>query len=79
MAAMFVRFAEYYQITLDETASVKFDDASSISSWAASDVNTAVKAGLFIGENGKFQPRRTATRAEAAQVFMRFATMYIDK
>jgi len=77
MAALFIRFAQYANLTLKTDADVSFADADSISGWAADDVNAAVAAGLFVGDNGNFYPQRTATRAEAAQVFMTFSELYV--
>ena len=47
--------------------SAHFADSESISPWAAEYVSTAAALGLINGdENGNFNPRKTATRAETA-------------
>lgn len=50
----------------------RFSDASSISNYAKSAMNWAVSEGIMAGSGGKLNPRGTATRAEAAQMFKNY-------
>lgn len=53
-----------------------FNDETTVSSWAHSEVNTASSVGWMNGyEDKTFRPNQNATRAEAAQVVFR----YLDK
>ena len=53
----------------------KFQDASTVSSWAAEAMAWAVQNGLISGkDNGSLAPQDTATRAELAQIMMQFVT-----
>ena len=48
-------------------------DAGSVSSWAQQAMSWAVYIGLIEGdENGAVTPAATATRAQAAAIFMRY-------
>lgn len=71
------RYIEYRGLTLEESSSVTFNDASSISSWALGDVNAMQSYGIVQGEADgsgySFRPRNYATRAEVATMFMRLA------
>ena len=59
---------------LDRKASVDFKDASDISSWAKDSVQKCVSYGLVQGfPDGKFYPKRNATRAEVAVMIYRLA------
>ena len=50
-----------------------FVDTESISAWAKKAVTWAVGEGLISGKgNGNLAPLATASRAEAAQIFMNF-------
>ena len=50
-----------------------FPDGDSVSSWAREGMSWITGAGLLLGdENNRLQPAGTATRAEAAQLLMRF-------
>lgn len=61
----------------DSGASVSFSDQGEISSWAASGVAAMQRAGVVVGEaygsGWRFRPGSSATRAEAATIFRRFA------
>ncbi|MEW4429619.1 S-layer homology domain-containing protein [Paenibacillus pabuli] len=50
---------------------LSFNDASSISPWAAESVKQAVELGLLKGENGQFAPKRPTTRQEMAVIALR--------
>ena len=72
-------YASYAGITLrDDGSSATFTDAGSISSWAASGVSAMQKAGVVMGEKDgggfRFRPKSSATRAETAAIFQRFAS-----
>lgn len=48
-------------------------DAGTVSDWAATAMHWAVENGIIEGdENGMITPTATATRAQAAAIFMRF-------
>ena len=71
-------YANYAGITLkDGGSSVTFTDQSSISSWASAGVAAMQRAGVVIGESSgsgyRFRPKDSASRAEAAIIFQRFA------
>ena len=55
------------------SGSVTAPDAASVSSWASDAMAWAMKLGLIEGdENGAVTPTATATRAQAAAIFMRY-------
>ena len=59
---------------MDRKASVDFKDASDISSWAKDSVQKCVSYGLVQGfPDGKFYPKRNATRAEVSVMIYRLA------
>lgn len=59
---------------LDRKASVDFKDAADVSSWAKESVEKCVSYGLIQGfPDGKFYPKRNATRAEVAVMIYRLA------
>lgn len=72
MAVLFIRFAGYMDIELNDGTEVEFSDAATISDWAREAVEKTASAGLMQGAYGAFDPRGTATRAQVAQVFARF-------
>jgi S-layer homology domain len=43
-------------------------------SWAAPQIARMMQMGVFMGDNGMFQPTNTATRAQAAAVMWRWFT-----
>lgn len=74
MAALIIRYADASGYALPDGANVRasFRDAASISDWAFDSVDRMRLTGLLSGdEQGNFNPRSGATRAEAATVFMR--------
>ena len=77
MCTILVRYCNYAGIALKESeAAVTFTDAASISGYAKDAVAVCQKAGLVQGKGaGKFDPKGTATRAEAATILMNF---YLD-
>ena len=57
---------------LAEKTDLSFTDDSEISEWAKSGVRLAAANGFINGmEDGSFQPKSTATRAQAAAVISR--------
>ncbi len=74
LARMIHQFAQKYEIENifacgPETAD-EFDDSGKIGAWAKENINWAVYNGIISGVgNNKLDPRGTATRAQAAQIF----------
>lgn len=58
-------------VTSDATAISKFSDAAKISASLKDGVAFAASNNLVIGNGGKFEPNKTATRAEAAVIIYR--------
>lgn len=80
MANMLYYYAQYkgYDVSASGELS-SFTDGASTSSWAAEAVQWAVGSGLLSGKgSGVLDPRGTATRAEAASIFMRFARTVME-
>ena len=74
MAALIIRYADSAGLTLPQGVNVRasFGDAASVSGWAFESVDRMRRTGLLAGDElGNFNPRKGATRAEAATVFMR--------
>ena len=74
MATMIVRYVKNCSITIPNSATpaAPFKDAAQVSGWAEDGVEYMRLTGLLIGDNhGNFNPKNTATRAEAATVFVR--------
>ena len=66
MASMVAKAAAYKNVEA-KAADKKFTDASDIAAWAVEDVNNAVGLGIINGmDDGSFQPKANATRAQAA-------------
>ena len=76
MCVILIRYAEKFGIILPDVSdgeTVLFNDDSTISNYAVTSVYAAKNAGLVNGkQNNMFEPRATATRAEATAIFMRF-------
>ena len=75
LAAIFYRYAQYkgYDTTQGGMAIREFDDYESISDYAMSAMAWAVNTGLVKGDSNLLYPKGTATRAELAALFHRFA------
>lgn len=74
MAVLITRYADAERVDLPRGVSTpySFRDEDSVSDWAFESVERMRLTGLLNGdENGNFNPRSGATRAEAATVFMR--------
>lgn len=70
LAVMLYRYAGAAKTEIDLSA---YRDSTEISGWAREAMMWAVKTGLINGKgNGILDPKGTATRAEAATIFMRF-------
>lgn len=78
MAAMIARYVEAGGINLSDAANAPagFQDASSVSSWAKDGLELMRRTGILTGyADGTFGPKKTATRAEAATIFMRLCRL----
>ena len=74
-AQMMYNYADYKGYDLTKTGDLeKFEDASSISSWAETAMSWANGNGLINGheDTGLIDPAGTATRAQAASIIMNF-------
>ena len=72
MAVMLDRYCQKAGIALDGDASVSYDDAAQISSWAKASVERMTRAGILNGKGvSTFAPKAPSTRAEAAAVLAR--------
>ncbi|MBD5161462.1 MAG: hypothetical protein HDT14_05495 [Oscillibacter sp.] len=70
LAVTLYRYAGAEKTDIDLSA---YSDSAEISAWAQDGMMWAVKTGLINGKgNGILDPKGTATRAEAATIFMRF-------
>lgn len=74
------KFAEKYEISNSEPTGAEdidgFSDADRVHEWAIEGVKWAVHNGLISGmENNILDPRGTATRAQAAQIFYNLSLM----
>ncbi|MGN0108368.1 MAG: S-layer homology domain-containing protein [Hominilimicola sp.] len=67
MASMVTKAAKYKNVEVSAAADAGFTDEADISAWAAADVKDAVALGIVSGmDDGSFQPKANATRAQAA-------------
>lgn len=74
MAAIIARYLTVEQYTLpgSEDAVDHFKDAETVVSWAKEGLELMRRTGIIVGDNnGNFNPKSTATRAEAATIFMK--------
>ena len=74
MATMIVRYVKNCSVAIPNAASPAsaFKDTADISLWAQDGVEFTRLTGLLVGDtNGNFLPKKTATRAEAATLFVR--------
>ena len=78
-AAILHRYAQFkgYDVSAGEDTNVlSYDDAGEISDWAMEAIQWAVGAGLIQGRTkSTIAPAGNATRAEAANILMRFAEL----
>ncbi len=76
MAAMLYRYAMLKGQTSEEAKDVQYSDKEMISEYALNAVSWADEADIMNGdEDGSFRPKEYASRAEAAAVFMRMASI----
>lgn len=71
MAVIMYNLSEYKDKALSNDTDIEFADSGNISDWAKNAVDTMAKAGLLQGSDGVFNPKNSATRAEAAVVIER--------
>ena len=81
LCVMVTNFAKYMNIDVKASKEeVAFKDASTISKYAKASVKVCQMAGIVNGYNdGTFGPKKTATRAEAAQILYVFHSTFIAK
>ncbi len=74
LARLFYKYAEKLGMNVEQRADLNgFSDSSKVGSWAKENVSWAVSVGLISGMNdGRLAPRASATRAQAARMFMMF-------
>lgn len=78
MCVILVRYASTFGIALSEVSGDVFNDDALISKYARDAVYISRNAGIVTGASGNvFNPKNTASRAEAAAVFMRFMSGYV--
>lgn len=79
ICTMLVRYVEFIETKLNEfNDGAVFDDDGDISSWAKDAVYLCKSADLVNGKGeNKFDPKASATRAEAAAIFTRYHIDYI--
>ncbi len=79
MAAILYRYAQYKKLDVtvgDSTNILSYKDFDEISEYAISAMQYTAGSGLIVGKtDSTLNPQDTATRAEAATVFVRFADM----
>lgn len=81
MSVMLYNFAKNQNIELSKIYSgSNFKDTDKISSWAVESVDALARAGILNGrDNGNFDPKGTATRAEIATMFVKFIDTYMPQ
>lgn len=76
MAVLFYNAAKYSKKNTSATNNLSsFPDASKIDSYAREAMQWAVGSGLMQGMDGQLNPLGTATRAQAAQMFMQYGNL----
>lgn len=79
MASMIMRAYRKTNAVL-KTSSHSFTDASEISTWATMDISDSCALGILSGlPDGKFYPKKNATRAEAAAAIKRMLTTIAEQ
>ncbi|MGN0181603.1 MAG: S-layer homology domain-containing protein, partial [Candidatus Ornithomonoglobus sp.] len=79
MCTMLCRALEKYGVYMPENESEGFADDAELSSYARSGVYTLKQLGAIDGfSNGKFEPKRNASRAETAKI-LNIVLEYMDK
>lgn len=77
MAAVLQRYAEKIGLEVPDTGIglEDYPDASSVSPWATSCVDWAIRSGIIKGSDGYINPQGTLDRAQLATMLMRFVRM----
>ena len=79
MASILSHYADYKGIELPTLRDITtFTDIEEIDDWAKMSVVRLVQAGVINGDNNAIMPKKEATRAEVAQVFMNFMRVVGD-
>ncbi len=81
LATMFIRFAQYKNIIVDNSATLdKFTDKSSVADWASDAVKWATSVGLIngTGNGDTLSPTGKATREQFAAIIHRFNEAKFD-
>ena len=80
LAVMLYNYAKFKGIELGGDKEVSFVDGEAVSDWAKEAVDALSKAGVMSGrDNGNFDPKANATRAEAATMLVNFVDSYMAK
>lgn len=79
LASVLYRYAVYRGWDVAGSGSLeRFEDSDKASDWAKEALEWAVRVGVLQGyDDGTLKPGEDATRAEVAQMFMRFCTKYL--
>ena len=75
MTVLLCRFSALLELDTSGASLSGFQDAGSVSPWAADAMGWAVKAGVIRGAGGRLNPSGAASRAEAAAMLYRFLTL----
>lgn len=77
MASMVAKAAAYKTVEAKEEKELAFTDNGDIAAWAAADVKVAVELGIINGmDDGSFQPKANATRAQAATMLSKLYDLF---
>ncbi|MCL2049182.1 MAG: S-layer homology domain-containing protein [Defluviitaleaceae bacterium] len=73
MASILSHYADHKGIQLPALRDItNFTDLEDVDNWAKMSVERLAQAGIINGDNNTLMPKKEATRAEVAQVFMNF-------
>ena len=77
LATLLRGYAQYKGLSVSNTVSInRFNDAARVSEWAVKGMEWAVGDGIIAGRNGNvLAPQERATRAEVAQMLMKFQSL----
>lgn len=80
LAALLYRYSEYkgYDVTKLGDLGV-FSDASAVKDYAVDAMSWAVGEGLIVGSNNNLEPTANATRAEVAEILVRFCDNVVEE
>jgi hypothetical protein len=69
IAALMFNYAKFKKSDISTNDNLSnFSDSGSISDWARTGLSWAVKQKIFVGDNGKLNPKNAVTRAGVAQI-----------